>query len=857
MMAGLTPVLLCVICVAGSVCVAACPTGCTCHEARVHCYGKQLRDIPKNIPADTIYLNLASNHLETINPERLSHLTALTELLLGDNNIRNIQPGTFTGLSSLETLNLNSNMLTSLPPGLFDGMGNLSSILITNNKIVNIEGAFRNLSNVKRMDLGGNQIQALTDNTFQGMKNLVYLMMPDNNIKKISSNSFVPLQSLTYIVLKKNSIKDGNRLFIRNHRLSYIDLTGCSLKEVPMGLPWATRYLQLSNNNITRINKSTFSGTRHLSIIALDENQITRIEKGAFSGIRELQELWLNANKLKKIPSPFSPKLTKLHISKNRISKISRKDFPKNSALSVLSLSSNMIKTIKPGTFSQSKFLTELSLSGNKIANLQTGVFAELGEIQTLSLNNNKITRIQKGSLSGLTTLTKLEMAFIVDIETNVEGNIFADMPNLQFLDLQLSPAISAQVLGSDDMMSSLSNVTHINLMDNELTSLNPNLRTYLRSVQQIKIAGNKWHCDKRLQWLSAWMKSHKKLFFMGRNVECHTPSSLKGLPLSILKPFQFAAVTTTVAPPSTTALTPATEASTTQGFATSRPPKKATVKKSKPKGRPLTTAIPPTKIVLTKMMTKIVTQRFFVFPSTTPKPKVKKSRKTRKPKKTTTQFRPQTTMITTSTMSRTRKTPNKVITTKSPYTQQITSGMLTGTSVTPTLDDNSLTSDEDTLMKSSTDNSLNISNPGTPMNSSDDLETGNSSNQTSQTTNSSDSDPSKKAAVSTAGGVDMKTVIVATCVTAAVILIILGVIIFFVIRYRQNKLVYHRALQYRQDYKDVVFFVGEPMPELMIDTKQRAVRSRSDRGSTSSRPSEDITNDLAASMKVYTWDDE
>ncbi|XP_067687310.1 leucine-rich repeat-containing protein 15-like [Haliotis asinina] len=845
-MAGLLSVLLCVVFLAASACVSACPTSCTCHESRVHCYGKQLRNIPENIPANTTYLNLARNDIETINRDRLSHLTALTELLLGNNNIQTIHPETFAGLSSLETLNLNSNKLRALPPGLFDGLGNLSSILITNNKIVSIEGAFQNLSNVKRMDLGSNEIDELTDNTFQGMKNLVYLMMANNKIKKISSNCFAPLQSLTYIVLKKNPIKDGNRLFMRNHRLSYIDLGGCSLKEVPSGLPWATRYLQLSNNNITRISKSTFSGTRHLSIIALDENQITRIEKGAFAGIRELQELWLNANKLKKIPSPFSPKVTKLQISKNRISKISKKDFPKNSALSILTLSSNMIKTIEPGTFSQSKFLTELYLSGNKITTLQTGAFAELGELQTLSLNNNKITSIQKGSLAGLTALSTLEMAFIVDIETNVVGNIFADISNLQTLDLQLSPAISRQVLNSDDMISSLPNATHINLMDNELKTLNPNLRTYLRSVQVLKLAGNKWHCDKRLQWLSAWMKSHKKLFFMDRNVQCHTPSSLKGLPLSILKPFQFAAVTTTVQPSTTTVLTPALQPSTKSG---------ATKKTGQ--GRRIST-IPPTKIVLTKMVTKVVTQRFFVYPSSTPKPKVKKpSRKTRKQRrrKTTPQTHPRPT-LTTSTMSRTHKTPNMVITTKSPYTQQITSGMLTGTSVTQTPNDRNH-SDKDPLRTSSDDKSFSTTNTGTLMNSPDDLGRGDTSNQTSQPTNSSESDQSQQAAITTTGGADTKTIIIATCITCAVILIILGVVIFFVIRYRQNKLVYHRALQYRQDYNDVVFFVGEPMPELMIDTKQRAVRSRSDRGSTSSRPSEDITNDLDASMKVYTWGDE
>ena len=65
--------------------------------------------------------------------------------------------------------------------------------------------------------------------------------------------------------------------------------------------------------------------------------------------------------------------------------------------------------------------------------------------------------------------------------------------------------------------------------------------------------------------------------------------------------------------------------------------------------------------------------------------------------------------------------------------------------------------------------------------------------------------------------------------------------------------------MQYRQDYTDVTFFVGEPVNgvvETDFITKPKP-RKRSDRGSTSSVTKEDITNELDQSMKVYTWEDE
>lgn len=81
-----------------------CPPKCTCTGTIVRCSRAKLREIPKNIPPETTELYLDVNEIQSIQPERLSHLRALTRLDLSNNMVAVLSNSTFANLTKLSSL---------------------------------------------------------------------------------------------------------------------------------------------------------------------------------------------------------------------------------------------------------------------------------------------------------------------------------------------------------------------------------------------------------------------------------------------------------------------------------------------------------------------------------------------------------------------------------------------------------------------------------------------------------------------------------------------------------------------------------------------------------------------------------
>lgn len=81
-----------------------CPPKCTCTGTIVRCSRAKLREIPKNIPLETTELYLDVNEIQSIQPERLSHLRSLTRLDLSNNMISVLSNSTFANLTKLSSL---------------------------------------------------------------------------------------------------------------------------------------------------------------------------------------------------------------------------------------------------------------------------------------------------------------------------------------------------------------------------------------------------------------------------------------------------------------------------------------------------------------------------------------------------------------------------------------------------------------------------------------------------------------------------------------------------------------------------------------------------------------------------------
>ncbi|KAL8612975.1 hypothetical protein ACOMHN_001058 [Nucella lapillus] len=530
----------------------ACPSLCSCSGSRVDCYGKELAEIPEDLPPGVVYLDLQTNLIETVGTQ-LQNLSSLEKVMLRFNKISVLSKGAFSFLPSLKQVNLGSNLITAIAPGVFQNVPAMSILDLTDNQLTSIEGSFDNVPGLTKLVLTRNKVERLTENGLQSLTSLVYLMVDENELSNVSSTALAAMTQLSYVSLSKNPLTTMDGVFSANIHLSYLDLSDCHLLTVPSGLPWPIRYLQLSKNNISRIFRDTFRETRYLGIIILDENQLTEVEPGAFSLIAHLEQIWLNGNQLTTFPSPIPSSVHTVSIEKNKITEVINTDFPENSKMTLLSLKGNEISAIEPFSFSRLTRLKKLYLGSNAIAELRNTCFAGLRNLTALEIRRNPLIHIDTRFAAGLHALELLDLSFVEDTEPFVKGNFFRDVPYLQTLSLRSSPSLARHVMSSPDTLKSFYHMQNLDLRDNHLQSLETDLPRFFPNLKTIQVSRNTWVCDTRLLWLQDWMQRQPDIFLEKDEVLCALPMHLAGTAIADL-PYHafFHTPTTTNTPPPT-----------------------------------------------------------------------------------------------------------------------------------------------------------------------------------------------------------------------------------------------------------------------------------------------------------------
>lgn len=134
-----------------------CPPSCTCTGTIVRCSHANLKRIPEGIPRETSELYLDVNKIESIDIERIKHLSSLTRLDLSNNAINVLPPYVFANLTRLATLIVSYNKLQCVQENSFFGLANLRILSLHGNEISMIpEEAFDRRSSVTHLALGSN-----------------------------------------------------------------------------------------------------------------------------------------------------------------------------------------------------------------------------------------------------------------------------------------------------------------------------------------------------------------------------------------------------------------------------------------------------------------------------------------------------------------------------------------------------------------------------------------------------------------------------------------------------------------------------------------------------------------------------
>ncbi|XP_068918474.1 transforming growth factor beta activator LRRC32-like [Petaurus breviceps papuanus] len=249
-----------------------------------------------------------------------------------------------------------------------------------------------------------------------------------------------------------------------------VSCQGLGLHTFPALLPWTTEQLDLSHNHLRVLHNNTTEDRPNLRYLDLQGNRLEELSLGALLPLRWLQALILAHNSLNRAYMSNSQALQPLghlrflDLSANHLESDMAAFYVANlSSLWSLDLSNNLITHLARGAFRGCPNLLDIDLSDNYVLQIEAGAFEDLLQLRELSLARNSLHCISDFSLRTLwqLNLSSNALHFFATKEENWGYQ-------LKVLDL------SHNQLRTMPTLSALRHLHHLNLSDNQLSSLEP-----------------------------------------------------------------------------------------------------------------------------------------------------------------------------------------------------------------------------------------------------------------------------------------------------------------------------------------------------------------------------------------------
>ncbi|VDK66096.1 unnamed protein product [Onchocerca ochengi] len=218
------------------------------------------------------------------------------------------------------------------------------------------------------------------------------LDLSSNRIAEIEEDNLLGLVSLTHLYLLNNSIYQVDMgTFEATPKLQELHLGKNLLIEVPLALGrlFKLRYLDLSNNQISKTYKFLFNKLPHLQTLNFRKNKLASIDSYIFSDMPRLIELDLSFNTIDYLAEDaFSkcPKLRQLDLSGNYLTNFNGAIHELQN-LKRLNASFNMIQLLQWDEFPST--MTHLEMTNNQITLL--GATQQQSRIRHIQLQRNRI----------------------------------------------------------------------------------------------------------------------------------------------------------------------------------------------------------------------------------------------------------------------------------------------------------------------------------------------------------------------------------------------------------------------------------------------------------------------------------
>ncbi|KAL9986492.1 hypothetical protein ACROYT_G000647 [Oculina patagonica] len=390
------------------------PGNCFCKpfgptRITVKCQG--IKQVPRDLPSNTVVLNLSGNHLSSIQDDVFKNLTLLRVIDLSRNSLKFIPHSTFRNPTQI----LDENSIKGgfyLPESVTRVTIKYNMLLLDDLKII-VGGSKR----INVLDIEGNPIGPfLTSDTFAGFDEMTYLCLANCSLKHIESGTFRRMKKLKLLDLRDNMLShiEPGTLEGTSDNLKHLLLQHNALTSIADGT--FTRFskltdLYLDNNNLT--SAPNLTGLTQVTHLALANNQIKDISLLGISKLKQVTDLSLKFNHLEHLPVSIFQNIfvvSNLDMSFNKLLSIPNEAFSGCKKLAMLLLNFNFISQISNRTLAGLKNLRILMMINNSLAFIPEGTFADNPLLKLLFLHSNTIKLIDGNAFHGLTGLRTLTL---------------------------------------------------------------------------------------------------------------------------------------------------------------------------------------------------------------------------------------------------------------------------------------------------------------------------------------------------------------------------------------------------------------------------------------------------------------
>ncbi|XP_053204989.1 phospholipase A2 inhibitor beta-like [Panonychus citri] len=290
------------------------------------------------------------------------------------------------------------------------------------------------------------------------------------------------------------------------------------------------RYLDISNNEVAKIEPRAFTSLPNLIILNLSYNQLIELPSSIFEPLVHLNYLDLRGNRLKYLPvNVFSSQLSlvSLSIGKNFINRLELGLFDENLHLETLDLSENQLSFLPVNLLSNNMILKTVDLSANSFDKIPFETLQGIPSLQTLILDENPLRKLNHQSFPPLPNLANLSIQHMPFLRS-IDEVTFSYLCSLERITIAHNPMlVSIDPDAFLDMHKSpnCSKLKEINLSNNRLTKL-PQYALPWCSLDSVDLSENPWQCDCDLRWLREChhIVLNSKIF---GTIRCNQPAEL------------------------------------------------------------------------------------------------------------------------------------------------------------------------------------------------------------------------------------------------------------------------------------------------------------------------------------------